>query len=258
MEFNSIIKTFAFDYRQYLVPTTCILAPAFVEIIDFSSKCYHDSDLLQRKWTNIKDFALYTFQPRPSESLEEFKKRFCNNLIKTATIIAAVTVTAWGFIQLLPLVITSLKIKSIWSLYDLLPCQNNFVVKLEYFSLALAHAYVGLKKLSCKNKAGGMFHLCVAISAIAFPYIHIAQGEELRLHHSFVGLALQLIPNKSLKTIGTFIAIDSALYSFSYQRGYIDCLGDFRSYDYMNVIAERFSSVVQSIFGLTILEAITE
>ena len=258
MKLSSICQTFAYDSRNYLMQATCILAPVAIEIMDFSFKCYNDPGLLQRKWINIKDSVLHTFIPRPSESLEGFTKRSCHKFIKTALIVAAVSVTIWAFMQLMPIVMTSFKIKSIWSLYELLPHQTNLVVKLEYFSMGLAHGYIALQKLKAGNNCGGMFHLCAAISAVAFPYIHLAQGEELRLHHSLLGPALQPLRVKTLKTTGTYISIDSTLYSFAPQRGYFDCFGNFMSYDYMNVIVDKFPSVIQSVVAVSALEAITE
>ena len=112
------------------------------------------------------------------------------------------------------------------------------VVFCEYAALALIHAGVADAKYRKSDRAGALFHSIAAIAAIVFPFFYLQH--EMRLHHSFYGLALMALPSRPAKILGSMITLDSSLYMLAPIRGGFTTAGRFVSFDFINIIVNRF------------------
>lgn len=188
-----------------------------------------------KKWAHQITAA---FTPQAHETTVEARKRILKNSaiaigIISLSIALAVLGVHW---------IVGLASGSIWGFTSIIP-QTKLTLFLEYGMLGLLHFY---KAFKAKSKSEAAFHIVSAILSFVFPtfYSFFSPASEIRLHHSFLGLLLQLVPIPALQTFGSMITLDSSLYFFSSVRGFIDN-GVFRSADFMNIVVDHLGSFVQ-------------
>lgn len=201
-----------------------------------------------------KDYLVDSFNQRQGESLELFHARRCSAVMRMA-LCAALFAGAAAAACFLPYLANCFAGASVWNLYDVLPFQTPAVVFAEYLFLGGLHAIESIRAWKQGNKQASLFHLACALSSILFPAHDCIYGSQpMRLHHSFIGLALQLAPWRSVKFFGSVVSFDSMLYIFSPRRGYVNEWGSFNQYDYMNTVVDRLPFVLNSLTFLTILE----
>ena len=78
----------------------------------------------------------------------------------------------------------------------------------------------------------------------AFPIYRLHNDPDLRIHHDFLGLLIQLAPLRSIKLIGAAFTIDSPLYF----------INEFRYYDFANIIVDHFKEILPPIVIASFLE----
>lgn len=244
-----LIATASITLSTYGMPVGVAIAGAILTIMALG-KTYSAVKEFPSKLRDAKNFIVDTFTRHPEEDLDEFKKRRLKGILKislyTGLFIASIAAVAVGGIITQKL----LQADSIWSTYETLPFQNKVVVFIEYALVSLAHTALAVHHLLKGNKSQAAFHFSAAAVGIAFPIAYLAvPNQEMRLHHSFLGLALMLIPSRSIQTFGTFTCIDSSMHLFGMQNPY---------YDYMNAIVDQISFVLASLAAVTAVEALMD
>lgn len=226
----------------------CLLGDAFV-----NGKSYYKS--FQEKVQSAKEWANDAFYPRAGESSQEATRRIAKNIALTVlgVVIVGGTIAAaaYGMYSLIHYALSQTISK--WDPYNLLPFQTPVVVFLEYAVVGLLHGALAVKNWLQGNKAAAAFHFGNLIMSFAFPIYYLLDAtpaSPMRLHHSFIGLSLSLLPFKTMKAMGTTIMLDSSLYFFSSLRGYDTNTwygNKFESYDFMNFFLEHMSSYFSAL-----------
>lgn len=211
----------------------------------------------------MKDFFIDSFNQRVGETDADYKARR-NKAIKTiikCTCIFILKVSAICFASYIGVLLS--QSPTIWALEKMLPYQTKGVVIAEYLAVGLAHAYLAHKQWKKGNKGEAMLHIASAALSVFFPFWYLSQSEQMRLHHSFTGLALQLVPSKPIKAFGGVIAADSFMYVLGGQRGFevisnnITKTTRISNYDFMNIVVENTSYVLTALTSLCFLERIS-
>lgn len=200
--------------------------------------------------SSYKNKLIEAFTAKPGEDPLEAKKRIRKTIIKT--IVAAVVIGATiaiGAHILLPILQ-----KFSWSVS--LPFQTKAIVFCEYAALGLIHAGLAYSKFRKGDKAGALFHSIAAIAAIVFPFFYLQH--EMRLHHSFYGLALMALPSRPAKILGSMVALDSATYMLEGVRGGFNAAGRFCSFDFINIVVNRFSMFFNGYTAAAIAENVND
>lgn len=216
---------------------------------------YKNPDIIGK----VKNYLKDAFTRRPEESVEKFHARR-NDAIKRIvgyTLLFAATVTAICFASHIALLMA--KVESVWSLSSVLPMQTPLVVFLEYLTVGALHAVQAVRHWKKGNKSRAVFHMACTLLSIVFPlgyFFESAHG--MRLHHSFIGLLLQLAPWRCVRVFGSVVTFDSSLYFISDKRGYLDGKKAFHSYDFMNTVVHKMPFVLGCLTGLALIEKITD
>ncbi len=236
----------------YMSPLMAI--PAALAAIQLVGRTLLFLDRLPAMIGTAKDYIKGAFTKNPDEATEEYQKRRWEGIrcIVRYTLIFAGAVTLTAFAAQIARLLS--QAQSVWNLETLLPNQTPTVVFCEYTLVAALHAVQAV--LAMKNHSHGqaIFHACAAMAGIAFPIGYLAQGDQMRLHHSIIGLLVQLAPWSSVQTLGSIIAFDSFLNMTMDPRGYVDNYGIFRQYDYQNALVENMPWALISISSLTFLD----
>lgn len=207
----------------------------------------------------VQDYLKDAFQQRTDEDINVFHARRWEAIkrIVFCTVIFAAVVGTACIAPYLAIMLT--KGSSIWAL-GVMPFQSKAVVFSEYLFVGFLHAIQAARFLYKGERSRAIFHGMAALSAVFFPFWYLfAPGAEMRLHHSFLGLALQLAPWQAVRTLGTFIVLDSSLYCFAGKRGYQQPQFEMMTeYDYMDAIYENFSTVLLSIVSISFVQKILE
>ena len=190
------------------------------------------------------------FKTREGENSTAARKRI------TISIIKAIAFTAFtaGSIALGVHILVPLLHKFTWAIA--LPWQTKGVVLAEYLSMAIIHLGLCIHKFIKKDRAAALFHLTAAIAAVAFPIFY--WNNEMRLHHSFYGLALMALPSRTTKILGSMVVLDSLSYMLQPLRGGVDTNGRFQKYDFINVIVDNFALFFNGFIGAGIAENIND
>jgi hypothetical protein len=201
--------------------------------------------LKQMNKLDVHAIFVRPFLREAGESDAAYRKKVLLNVGKVlcGLVLIAGAVFALMHVGALGGLIATLAKMNPWSIPSLLPTQTPLVVFLEYAAIGLLHLALAAKAFYNREKGLGCFHLFNALLSIAFPlYYFLSDPVGMRLHHSFTGLLLQLMPFNCLKLLGGMITFDSALNVFFPGRGGFDAFGHFHQYDIMNIIVENFSS----------------
>ncbi len=200
--------------------------------------------------STYKNKIIEAFTAKPGEDPAIAKMRIRKSILKTvaATIILGATIAIGAHI-LIPLLH-----KFSWSVS--LPFQTKAVVFCEYAALGLIHAGIAYSKYKKGDKAGAAFHLAATVAAFTFPFFYL--NHEMRLHHSFYGLALMALPSRPSKILGSMITLDSAMYMLAPIRGGINARGRFSSFDFINIIVNNFALFFNGMTAATITENIND
>ncbi len=229
----------------------CLLGDALV-----NGKSYYKS--LQEKVQSAKEWANDAFYPRAGESSKEASRRIAKNIALTVLgvviIGGTIAAAAYGLYSLIHYALS--QTVSAWDAYNLLPFQTPVVVFLEYAIVGVLHGVLAVKNWLQGNKAAAAFHFGNLVMSFAFPIYYLLDATPsapMRIHHSFIGLSLALLPFKTLKAMGTTIMLDSALSFFSSLRGYDTNTrygSKFELYDFMNFFLEHMSSYVSALAAM--------
>lgn len=166
-----------------------------------------------------------------------------------ATVAAGLTAAAiFGLYSIVHYALTHFS--NIWTIYSLMPDQTPTVVFLEYAAVGALHGGLGMNKWRKGDKTGALFHFLSMGAAFAFPTYYFLAATPIapmRLHHSFEGLALSLLPFNTAKAIGTTIALDSALYFFS-PFGHYEAWN--KRYDFMNILLANKETYIPALTAM--------
>lgn len=243
----------------FLAPSSFSLAAVLIAI-QLAGKVWQGLDLapslLRRTINTLKD----SFCQRTGESIESFHQRRFKAIkhVIGCTLIFAASVGALCGLGYIGYLLS--QANDIWRLWAVLPCQTPLVVFAEYAVIGIAHAALAIHSWRKGNHGTALFHLISAITAVAFPISYIMEGKQVRLHHSFIGLALQLAPWRPLKCLGSVMTFDSFLDSYlgikGLQRGAVIeqwGMSFFHQYDYQNALLENFPFAVTALASVTLL-----
>jgi hypothetical protein len=191
----------------------------------------------------IKQKMVSLFTRGADETQEVFNKRFRANVIKAICLVVVLGALAIAAAYLIPIVIKIISTTPVWSIPDkLFNFQNATTVTIAYICLGVLHLAKAIYHFKKGEKALGYFHLTNALLGIIFPIMYL-QDPVTRLHHSFTGLLLQLLPFRSMRILGGVITFDSFLNLTMSNRGYVtkDFFGrdDLHRYDFMNIVVEH-------------------
>ncbi|MCI5052922.1 MAG: hypothetical protein MRY21_07310 [Simkaniaceae bacterium] len=190
------------------------------------------------------------FKAQEGESLDDAKKRIRKLIIKT-TIVAAISVAtiSIGAATIYPLLTSGFT----WSLS--LPFGHQQLLSfLAYAALGTLHLGLAFRSYKKGDHKNALFHLFAGILGFAFPAYYLHAGD-MRLHHSFIGLALMAIPSRVTKLIGSMITFDSSLYALEPLRGY-QGMWNFNQFDFMNIFWNHFPTFAASMGGALLMEGI--
>lgn len=197
------------------------------------------------KWKN-QIVAAYT--PQAGETAQEAKRRILKNILiglAVAGLLVAFGVLGSSWISML-------MSGGIWGFTSVIP-QTPITLFLEYGALGLLHFALAIKKAMHGDKAEALYHLANGVLSFVFPAFYVFySGGELRLHHSFLGLLMQLAPFPGLRFFGAMVALDSSLYMFSDARGFFK--GQiFESADFMNIVVDHLSAFVLVLTATSVI-----
>lgn len=212
-------------------------------------------EMIKKASSYIQD----AFHQRKGESLESFQDRR-EEALKKISLCSFIFAASLGVIGAGGYIFYLLAhAKSIWGLTDVLPYQTPQIVFIEYALLGAGHAYLAARSWTKGENTSTIFHLISAISAIAFPLYYILDGGEVRLHHSFLGLSLQLLPWRPLKCLGSVITFDSFLNSYLGAQGIVrGRIVQYpwgkvtHQYDYQNALLAHLPFAVKSLASLCV------
>lgn len=244
----------------FLVPPAFSNAGALIAI-QLSGKMWEGINQIPETIKNASDYISDAFNKRENESVNEFEKRRSQAIKEIAcyTALFAGAVAMVGGMGYVGYLLANAE--SVWQLSEALPAQTKSVVFLEYAFVGAAHAAQAVHNWSKDNQSGALFHLISATSAIAFPVSYIMEGGVVRLHHSFIGLALQLLPFRAVKCLGSAITIDSFLNSYLGWQGLVrgqvlkNRLNEtiVFQYDYQNALLAHLPFAVTSVASFSLL-----
>lgn len=244
----------------FLAPPSVSIAAALIAI-QVVGKILEGLDQVPQLSRRVVDYLADAFHQKENETPESlYQRRF--EAIKKITACTLVFTASVAVICGMGYVGSLLaNAKSVWQLSEALPFQTPTVVFLEYATLGVAHAALSAHAWRKGNHSAALFHLMSAITAVAFPVRYIMEGGEVRLHHSFIGLALQLAPWRPVQCLGSVITFDSFLNNYlgaqGIDRGEIvhDVLrGNIvHQYDYQNALVENLPFAVTALSSVCLL-----
>jgi hypothetical protein len=207
--------------------------------------------------TRVKNYLHDAFHQRPDETLESFQARkkeaiFC---IVKYTLLFAAAVTAVCFAGHIASLLSHAT--GAWGLEKLLPTQTKTVVFGEYLAVGALHIAEAVRHFRKGNHSRAVFHLCSAGLSVFFPMKYLlADGDAMRLHHSFIGLILQLAPWRSVRFFGSVITFDSSLYFITPKRGLFDPITGRQlvNADFMNVVLDNFPLLLTGLTAMCLLQ----
>ncbi len=190
------------------------------------------------------------FKVQAGEDPTAARKRITKLIIKTV-LIAATTAAAIaiGAYIISPLFTTGFT----WSLS--IPFQTKAVVFLEYALIGAVHLGLAARSYQKGDKKKALFHLFAGAMGFIFPMFY--WNNQMRLHHSIFGLIFMALPFRPIQFIGSLITLDSSLYMFSAARGGY-AAGTFHSYDFMNVVVDKFPLFCQGYSAALIGQAVND
>lgn len=214
--------------------------------------------LIGKLFVNVGEYKrqlIDAFTAREGENAEEANKRIRKNIFQAAlaVIVTAATIAIGAYI-LAPMITNGFS----WAVS--LPFQTKGVVFAEYASLGLLHGSIAYHKWKKGDRWDALFHLfCGALSFI-FPAFY--WNHDMRLHHSFYGLALMATPYRPLRFLGGMVTLDSALYFLEPWRGYISVDGwgwsHHNEYDFINTIVDNYPLYAGTYAASLLIENIND
>lgn len=251
----AILFAGAVAYAAFMaLPLTMAIPLAFAAIY-YTGKFVSDPGRLGRYLQEKKVEVIDAFTKRTDEADSDYRWRCAKNVGKgigyaaLATGVIAMTVIG------VPAVLTAISDGMIWAIPELMPGQTPLVVFLEYGLIGAIHGVMAINSYRKGDKADATFHTVSALLSIVFPLWYLLSPvQEMRLHHSFIGLALGLAPWRPVRMLGSFIALDSLLYALSPVR--VDQAGE--SYDFMNSIIKYSPAFTASMATATVLEDVNK
>lgn len=181
------------------------------------------------------------FSIQPGESLEEGRKRIAKLILKVAVVgILSIGALALGAYVVYPMLMTGFS----WRVS--LPFQTKPVVFAEYAFVGLVHLGLAIHNYIKGDKQNALFHLFAAGLAFMFPIYY--WNNEMRLHHSFLGLILMALPFRATKFIGSVITFDSSLY----------LLGKRSNFDFMNIFWGNFPLYAGTLSSAMLAEGVND
>ncbi|HSX25862.1 MAG TPA: hypothetical protein VLE89_02510, partial [Chlamydiales bacterium] len=135
--------------------------------------------------------------------------------------------------------------------------QTDAVVFAEYGVLALGHLAFAKGRYQNKQKIAAIYYFLNALISVGFPIAYFKTYDHngpLRLHHSWIGQALQLLPGVNSKILGAALSLDSLNYIATtpgYTEFQMDSAGTicqvYSPYGLDNIVVENFEAVMKSI-----------
>ncbi|MBI2742430.1 MAG: hypothetical protein HYX48_00740 [Chlamydiales bacterium] len=197
----------------------------------------------------IQDLSAWTFEtftPKNEESERDYYLRIGGGVCKVLLVSALALSTgliafkAGGIIK----AVIGMWATRPWSIPSLLPMQTPAVVLMEYALVGLCHLLLAVRAYQKDEKMMALFHGVNALLSFIFPAVYWRdEGSNLRLHHSFTGLLMQLMPFRCTKMLGALISFDSLLYFISSNRGHWT-YGRFSNFDFMNIVVGNISLIL--------------
>jgi len=206
----------------------------------------------KEKFSKLKEKAHDAFIPRKEESREESVRRIGKNLLYTVVALAALGIAAYGVTSVVLYALNMLSSGAIgpWNAYDLLPGTRTALGVFGWYgAVGVAHGALACKKWNDGDKKEAVFHMVSAVLSLAFPLIYHFEANPIRMHHSFLGLALMLAPSQSVRSLGGIITFDAGLNTAFNQ---IRSSGG--GFDFMNIVLEHLTPIVATLSALSGIE----
>jgi hypothetical protein len=252
--FFTLISTFP----PFLVIPAAVAAICLVGELMINGKA-HLASLAERA-VKVGDFLEESFTRKIGESDSEARWRIGKNVLIATVCTVAVCAVVVGLASGLNVVLANAALVlaksnfSVWGLQNLLPSQTPVVVFMEYLAVGLLHGVLAVKKWLDGDKKGAIFHFINLGLSIFFPFMYLSGATAavpMRLHHSFIGLLLQLSPFRALRALGGMITLDSALYFLAPIRGGLEQLpggvSRFFQYDFQNIIVDNLNRYLSTL-----------
>lgn len=260
---NAAISAIAAFAISGVVCTSFLALPAATAIPAALSAAFALGNLFYKLGQNpvsikkIKNYLVEAFKQREQETIQEFHLRRWD-AIRKVLLYSSVFCICVGAVAIAPSILQTIsQVSDVWQVAGFIPFQTPEVVFAEYALLGVLHLIQAIRYWNKSEHTNSIFHLASSLAAIFFPlWYAFAPGNEMRLHHSFTGLLLQLAPFQTVRIFGTFIAADSGLYFFSSQRGYISNKNRLINYDYLNAVYEQFPLAILGLTAISLFEIV--
>lgn len=245
----------AIAFAPFVVLPLSMAIPLAIVAIYYTGRILSDPKRLGCYLQEKRVEVVAAFTKKLDETDNEYRWRFATNIAKgfgyAALAGGVIAMVAIG----IPAILTAVSEGAIWSIPELMPGQTPLVVFLEYGLIGAIHGVMAANSYRKGERADAAFHAISALMSLVFPlWYFLSPVQGMRLHHSFIGLALGLAPWRGVRMLGSFIAIDSLLYAFSPVR--VDQAGD--SYDFMNSIIKYFPSFIASMAAAAVIEDVNK
>lgn len=198
----------------------------------------------KKKWQETKEWYL-----NPEVSLAK-------KAVVTGVALITLGLTCYGisYVVLYALHMLSSGSVAMWNAYAILPGSTSALGTFAWYgALGVAHGALACYHWSQGNKTEAFVHLLCAVCSIAFPFLYMwnpSHTSTLRLHHSFLALAIMLVPSTALKSLGGMILLDAGINTFYFQTG---PAGEF---DFMSIVEKHLTTFITTFSVLLGLECI--
>lgn len=232
---------------SFMILPTIVAIPAALGAISMLADLYVNGKTYGegiKAWkVQVQALLVDSFTARLGEEQGAFRLRFARNVVVGLLGLAAVSLGVAGCIYSLAHMIAFINSGKMtpWNIYHVLPLSSPLGVGLMYGILGICHGLMACYQYGKGEKLAALYYLSNCIMAFVFPvyyYMTATPDNPMRVHHSFLGLFLQLLPVRCLKIYGAAVMWDSSLYFASADRGYFSGK-HFHSYDYQNTILDN-------------------
>jgi hypothetical protein len=240
--------------------------PVALIAVGLSILLIKNGERIAKSIPEIKSALIDAFTRRKGETEEAAQGRIATNVGKALLAALAITAIALVAAYLIPFIVQTLAAMSLspWNILSALPGQSTLVVFLEYAAVGAMHLILAARAFYRKEWATGAMHLLNGILSFVFPLqdLLVNGASNVRLHHSFTGLLLQLMPLDALKIFGGMITFDSSLYWFSPFRGYLDPYKPSKNklvqFDFMDIFIENWQALVATLTAASVVQVLAD
>lgn len=207
----------------------------------------------RKKITDAKQWVKEAFIPKKDEPKAEAIVRIAKNIAITTTALTSIGLICFAAAYLITYALHMITsgVVGAWNLYEILPGATTSAGAFGWYGVVGgAHALYAARKYQKGQTAKGFFHTACAALSVAFPLSYYMSGasEAVRLHHSFLGLILNLVPLRTVQMYGSVVTADAGMNVFFRQ------MSPGGQFDFQNIIVKNLSGFLMGISCISAIE----